>query len=254
MDNKIVQTPIAGPIMHIAREPVAEPIAEQVRRCEVCGAALAHADARKCNTCKSFQGGTKCRNCGFAMAPGSVLCSECKSHQNWRRWIPDGQIWLAIAVTAMSLLTGLVPRLYDAWNYRSRTIVRVLGLKEVSAEDYHVLAEVLNTGGQSSVVRRAWLTFPGLHVMQRLARIENPEKTVVLPNQPTTLNLSVAKLERTGGATKEQIMASLESGQVRVVVELDETRRDGTQLTATREDACRASTMKGLFDRYVPKN
>jgi hypothetical protein len=113
---------------------------------------------------------------------------------------------------------------------------------------------VLNTGGQSSVVRRAWLTFPGLQVMRQLAKIENPEKTVILPNQPATLNLSVPKLQRMSGATKDQIMASLESGQVRVVIELDETRRDGTQLTATREDACRASTMKGLFKNYVPTN
>jgi hypothetical protein len=250
MDKQVLESPDIGPQLAIAltsKKP-GEP-------CQVCASEL-KPGAKKCNECKSYQDGTKCRSCGYLMAPGSARCSVCNSYQNWRRLVPDGQILLALAVTLLSLLTAFVPHVYEVWNYRSKTMVRVLGLKERTvglSKEYIVLAEVLNTGGKASIVRRAWIEFKGLGLNTQEATIENPDKMMVLPNQPVILNLSVGGLSKIDTKMLHaDILKKIETGQVAVTLEVEETNRSGEQHLERASDSRHAGSMKDLVERYVP--
>jgi hypothetical protein len=232
--------------------------------CRVCSASLLAAGSRYCIQCKSYQHGKDCVACGVAMPADIKRCPTCKAFQGFfRRRIPGSEVVLALLVTLLSVLSGFLPQLYKAWNYRSATRVHVLGVREVpetSQEDYVVLVQAFNTGGRPAVVRTADVRFEGLPIETLTdAKVINPEKMVLLPNEPVILQLAVPGL--TTKLPQKAILAQLDLAHaetkrfphVHVDLHIDETTRRGATNPLVRSGDCVAKRLKGFFKAYVPE-
>ena len=224
--------------------------------CRVCGKPL-EPGGIKCNSCKSYQSDTTCKSCGYVLPATKIeRCPDCKSFQGLRRHVQGIELILALVVTMLSVLGAISPRIVAAWNYRSQTVVHVLGVKDVTTKEakqqsYVVLAEVLNTGGRPAIVRGARVHFEVIQLLGRDASIVNLDKTLLLPNASIVLELSVGGLTKPGKLSTEKVMKRLETGRLHVSVEVDEATRLGRYQRVVRSDWCRTNTMRGFFKRYV---
>jgi hypothetical protein len=198
------------------------------------------------------------------MPPNIKRCPVCKAFQGFfRRRIPGSEVVLALFVTLLAVLSGFLPQVYSAWNYRSVTKVHVLGAKQTQVTPQHefvILVQAFNSGGRPALIRSVDVEFEGLPIEKVTdIAIDNPEHMLLLPDKPVVLRLVVKGFVSTLGrdatvAASKVLDKKGNFPQVRAVVKVDETERDGDVLSVTRDDKCSATRFTEVFERYVPKN
>ncbi|HYR27641.1 MAG TPA: hypothetical protein VEU30_04205 [Thermoanaerobaculia bacterium] len=217
----------------------------------------------RCAYCKAVDDGVPCRVCGSSLVKGTIRCDTCNSFQNWRRLAPASQVTLALILSIISLLSAVLPPLYNYLTNRSETYVRVLGsedfLKEGEAEpDAAIVVLVANNGKRASFVKSATLTFAkkGKDVIHAsdAEHLEVLDKdALILPDKPLRLHFDGSMLARLDKRTKQTVMNEVLAGRlVTLTVTVEETGRDGKPFDASVPHTFKADKIYKWMDARVP--
>jgi len=130
-----------------------------VRKCIVCRAVIT-VDTVQCPECKGLQGWAPCKFCYKKIPEHAKRCEHCEMPQGWWRWpkIPETILALLTALTAV-VGTAIAPIL-SCFNYNSRTSITF-----VSADPNYLFVDVFNAGNSRAAVRKAWLRFGEVPIM-----------------------------------------------------------------------------------------
>lgn len=216
--------------------------------CDACGMPIPE-NAKRCSGCKAFQDGRPCRSCGLTMPASAKRCPECKAFQNWRAFVPDNQVVLALLVSLISILSAVVPAAYKAWNNRSDAYVRVIGHTVDNDSNPVLLVLVANNGGRPALIRGATLVGKGLPIGSTPLTILDPTQELVLPSKATMLRLTT--LDINTPAKRDALLALLPKGEITVSVEVEETGRLGRRFTRQQSDVAKGAQIEELVQKRV---
>ena len=183
------------------------------------------------------------------MPASAKRCPECKTFQNWRAYIPDSQVVLALLISLISVVSAVAPAAYSAWNNRSDAYVRVIGHSIDSKPVLLVL--VANNGGRPALVRRASLVGKGLPIGSTELDILDPTQKLVLPSKATMLRLRPANFEINTSVDLDRLLELLPKGEVTVSVEVEETGRLGSRVVRPQSDDTKGAEIEDLVRKYV---
>jgi ribosomal protein L40E len=223
--------------------------------CPECGLLLPP-KARRCTNCKAFLDGRKCGSCGASMPAGARRCGECKAFQGARALIPGGEVVLALIVSIISVLSATLPSMYRAWNYRSDTYVRLLGVQPLATGAKNaplvILALVGNDGGRPAVVRGARLSFAStIPLAPTPLNIVNSADKLVQPDKAVAIQLTIDHLERTGQENTQQILDALATGKATIEIDVEQTSRFGSRVSQRQFDSAEAALLTEWVATHV---
>ena len=221
--------------------------------CVSCGLSIP-AGAEVCTSCKTLQRGDPCRACGATIAPGSRRCSECSSWQNWRRFFSGLEVTLAMVLALFSVIGAAVPVVLHYFTNHSDTYVRVLGAKNYAEpgheEEMTIAVLAVNNGKRMSFVNAASLDFIRMDARSTPLRIRNLADQAVPPGSKVIIYFTGSP-KTTHGKTPKEVHKSAKSGEVRIVVNIDESDRNGTVFTASREQIVPAMRLYDWIETHV---
>jgi hypothetical protein len=214
----------------------------------VCASRL-ESGARKCTACGSYQDGRECVSCGTLIPRVAAKCPACNSFQNWRRSTGGLEVVLALTISLISVVAAIGPALIGAWNFRSRTEVRVLGSRiPKDATSPVLVVSVINTGRRPALVESVDLKFDGLPVQPKVLRVVNLDGRFVAPGATAVLEVTTDGLQLVPGETKETVKANADRAKAIVTASVEEITRWGGRRTVDRSDDCPASEIERWID------
>jgi hypothetical protein len=168
-----------------------------------------------------------CVVCGELISAAAMKCKECESFQDWRRYLPGGEVVLALILSIISVASAVGPATYRAWNYRSNSYMRILG---PTADRLEILVAVGNDGDQPSVVRSVEMTFRDVPIEPVVMKIANPQDQVIAAGKSIVLHLTItdmALLPSARNAKNEVAQSDLKKGRIVLHATIEETSRTG---------------------------
>jgi predicted nucleic acid-binding Zn ribbon protein len=223
--------------------------------CISCGLAIPAA-AMTCTSCKTLQAGDHCRACGATIAAKSRRCPECSSWQNWRRLFAGLEVSLALILAFFSVIGAAVPVVLGYLTNSSETYVRVLGTRQYGEEgqgkETTIAVLAVNNGKRMSFINSASIAFPGMDVWPARLRIRNLGDQAVPPGRNVILYFTGSPKTRNGKST-EDVTAQAKSGKVRIVVNIDESGRDGKVVPAVQQQLVPATLLYDWISNHVAK-
>lgn len=163
------------------------------------------------------------------------------------------EVVLALILSLLSVIGAVVPTLYKAWDNRSDTYVRILGPGVITVDSDTgvpvIVVGVINKGARPSFVKSATLVGAGLPILETPLTIANRKDTLVPAGQTSILNMTTLALNT--ALRQSALLSKLKSGQVKVIVDVEETGRFGGQALVQRENTVQGVILAGLVRRHV---
>jgi hypothetical protein len=223
--------------------------------CISCGLAIP-AKASVCTSCKTLQSGDSCRACGTTIAARSRRCPECSSWQNWRRLFAGLEVSLALILAFFSVIGAAAPVVLGYLTNYSETYIRVLGTRQYGEEgqgkEMTIAVLAVNNGKRMSFINSASISFAGMDVWPARLRIRNLGDQALPPGKSVILHFTGSPKTRNGKST-EDVTSTATDGQVRIVVNIDESGRDGKAVPVSQQQVVPAKLLYDWIANHVAK-
>jgi hypothetical protein len=223
--------------------------------CINCGLAIP-AKAAVCTSCKKLQAGKCCRACGATIAVQSRRCPECSSWQNWRRLFAGLEVSFALILAFFSVIGAAAPVVLGYLTNYSQTYIRVLGTRQYGEEgqgkEMTIAVLAVNNGKRMSFINSASISFVGMDVSPAQLRVRNVGDQAVAPGKNVILYFTGSPKTQNGKST-EEVTEKAAGGKVCIVVNIDESGRDGRVVPASQQQIVPAKLLYDWIANHVAK-
>lgn len=181
------------------------------------------------------------------MPPNARRCNTCSTFQiGWRRMVPQTEVALALVLSIISVLAAVIPPVVRWWKDRSVTETRVFGVEDHTPENGGtapmIKVGVTNSGTRPSFVRGATISFGkalGLGDQAVPLEIAEVRERYVRPDETSYLHLSSSQF-----VSRKIDPTSLNASNVTITLRVEEARRLGGRGIEERPDTVSAAAIE----------
>ena len=218
--------------------------------CINCGLAIP-AKAAVCTSCKKLQSGDRCHACNATIAAKSRRCPECSSWQNWRRFFAGLEMSFALILAFFSVIGAAAPVVLGYLTNHSETYIRVLGTQQYREEgqlqELTIAVLAVNNGKRMSFINSASIAFIDMDILPARLRVRNPGDQALPPGKSAILYF-------TGSSKTTKATGTATDGKVRIVVNIDESGRDGKVVPTEQQEIVPAKLLSNWIEDHVAKS
>lgn len=159
-----------------------------------------------------------CQVCREPIPYDAGFCNNCKSYQDWRRYIPGSQVPLALLTALIAIITPAITAVSWLRHYQSNTSAVF-----VSAGPDKILVYVWNTGRNPSAVLKTRLLYTGAPLQDADLDPATWAQALIKQNGHSILDLTIRE------PRMKPAVSQCKCASARVVVDVQES--DGSRST-----------------------
>lgn len=152
-----------------------------------------------------------CKVCGEKIPYEAGFCNQCKSYQDWRRFIGGAQVPLALFVALIAIISPTITAVNWLLHYHSKTSVIV-----IDADRNNVLLYLWNTGRNPSAV-------VSTRVLYSCAPLQDDDLLPMIPDNQLIKGNGQAYLELAVQDPKRKNVSPCKSQSARIQVTIQES-------------------------------